>query len=107
MRPTPENAKRVFRVLARFGAPLQGVTARDFADPDMIYQISVAPNRIDVIMGIACVDFDRAWANRAEYTYGGVPIHVIGKQDLICAKRASGRPQDLLDAENLEKTPDQ
>ncbi len=107
VRPTRENAERVFRALARFGAPLRDVTPEDFADPELIYQIGVAPNRIDVIMAIAGLDFDRAWANRVERSYGGVPIHVISKQDLICAKRASGRPQDMLDAENLEKTPDE
>jgi len=107
VRPTRENAERVFQALARFGAPLEGVTPEDFADPEMIYQIGVAPNRIDVIMAIAGVDFERAWTGRVEKTYGGVPIHVIGKADLVRAKKASGRPQDLLDVEALEKTPDQ
>ncbi|GEM_PF-145153 len=107
VRPTRESAERVFRALARFGAPLEGVTPRDFADPEMIYQLGVAPNRIDVIMAIAGVDFEQAWTGRVETTYGGVPIHVIGKAELIRAKKASGRPQDLLDVEALEKTPDQ
>jgi hypothetical protein len=33
----------------------------------------------------------------------GVPVKVISKKDLIRMKRASGRPQDLADAEALEK----
>jgi len=31
----------------------------------------------------------------------GVAVSVIGKEDLIAIKRASGRPQDLLDVEAL------
>ena len=102
VRPSPENAERVFRALARFGAPMIDVTPESFTDPDLVYQIGVAPNRIDVMMGIAGVDFNTAWANRVESSYGGVPIHIISKQDLIQAKKASGRPQDLLDLDRLQ-----
>ncbi len=100
--PSPQNAERVYRALADFGAPLIDVTQESFTDPELIYQIGVAPNRIDILMGIAGVEFDEAWENRFESTYGGVPIPVIGKAELIRAKRASGRPQDLLDVERLE-----
>ncbi|MCU0727299.1 MAG: hypothetical protein MUE73_16190 [Planctomycetes bacterium] len=99
--PMPGNAARVLRALGRFGAPLRGISERDFTDPDLIYQMGVAPNRIDVLMGVAGVDFPTAWADRVETTYDGVPIHVMGKKTLIAAKRASGRPQDLLDLERL------
>jgi len=105
VRPTPENAQRVFRALAAFGAPLRSVGTEDFTNTAIIYQVGVAPNRVDVIMALAGVGFDTAWANRVESTYGGVPIHVISKTDLVRAKKASGRPQDLLDVDALEKTP--
>jgi len=103
--PSPENAARVFRALSRFGAPLQGVKTRDFTDPKLIYQIGIAPNRIDIIMDIGPVEFADAWKNRVESTYGGVPIAIIGKRQLIKAKRAIGRPQDLLDTQRLEQIP--
>ena len=104
VRPTPNNASRVWKALADFGAPLLDITPEQFTDPEMVYQIGVAPNRIDVMMSIAGVDFDEAWANRAESTYDGVPIHVIGKADLIRSKQAAARPQDLLDAARLTRT---
>ena len=107
VRPTAANAERVFRALHVFGAPLQGITPADFTDPEVIYYMGVQPNRVDILNNIEGLDFDSAWANRAERTYGDVPIHVLGKADLIRAKRASGRPQDLLDVDTLEKTPDQ
>jgi hypothetical protein len=47
-----ENAERVMRALVKFGAPLSGLTADDFCDPENFYQIGVAPTRVDIIMGI-------------------------------------------------------
>ena len=99
--PSFDNAKRVWRALEAFGAPLENVSRKDFTNPEMIYQIGIEPNRIDIVMGIAGVDFAAAWANKTVSTYGKVPINIIGKQDLIQAKRASNRPQDLLDIERL------
>jgi hypothetical protein len=99
--PTPANAQRVHRALSRFGAPLTGVSIRDLCDKELVYQIGVAPNRIDVLMGIAGLGFDEAWADHAESTYGGVPIHIMGKASLIKAKKAAGRKQDLLDLDRL------
>lgn len=99
--PTPENAARVYKALTRFGAPLHDVTAQDFCAKDLVYQIGVAPNRIDIMMGLAGVDFDEAWTDRVASSYGGVPINVMGRSTLFKAKKAAGRPQDLLDLEKL------
>jgi hypothetical protein len=101
--PTPENAQRVWQALTIFGAPLQDVTPVSFTDQELVYQVGIEPNRFDVMMAIPGVEFAEAWANREQSTYGGIPIPIISRQDLIRAKRAAGRPQDLLDAEELEK----
>jgi hypothetical protein len=93
--PTPANAERVYRALQRFGAPLTGVTSADFTNPELIYQIGVAPNRIDVMMGIAGADFPAAWADRAASTYDGVPISIFGPGHPYCRQegcRAPTRP---------------
>lgn len=102
VRPTPDNASRVWTALTRFGAPLTDVTVDQFTVEDMIYQIGVAPNRIDIMMSVAGVDFEAAWPNRTESTYDGVPIHILGREDLIRSKQAAARPQDLLDATRLQ-----
>ena len=101
--PVPENAQRVWQALTTFGAPLQDVTPASFTNRELVYQVGIEPNRFDVMMGISGVEFAAAWANREQSTYGGVPIFIMGRQDLIRAKRAAGRPQDLLDAQELEK----
>jgi len=101
--PTMVNAKKVWAALKQFGAPLKGVGAGDFTDRQMVYQVGVDPNRIDVMMGTPGLEFEEAWANRVESTYGGVRIAIIGRGELIRTKRATGRPQDVLDATELEK----
>jgi hypothetical protein len=99
--PSAENAERVHRALARFGAPLAGIAPGDFADPGLVYQIGVPPNRIDVVMGVAGLKFRNAWAGRVRSTYDGIPVSIVGKESLMRAKRAAGRRQDLLDLEKL------
>ena len=101
--PTQENATRVWKALEKFGAPLEGIAAKDFMDRQMVYQIGVEPNRIDIMLSTPGVEFDAAWKNRTESRYGGVPIAIISSADLIKTKKATGRPQDLLDADELEK----
>lgn len=102
VRPTLENARRVWSALKAFGAPLGQITPENFTDPVMVYQIGIEPNRIDILMGIDGVEFDAAWKNKTESTYDGVPIHILGRTDLITSKQASHRPQDLLDVERLK-----
>lgn len=101
IRSDAENAKAVFRALAQFGAPLQGISPADFKD-GMTYQLGQSPNRIDVLQRIDGISFDEAWANRLESKVDGeVPAAVISREDLIRNKLASGREQDLLDVKVL------
>jgi hypothetical protein len=103
VRPSPDNADRVLRALARFGAPLGSLRAADLTGEGTVFQIGVAPNRVDVMTGIDGVRFDEAWPRRETRTIDGVTIAVIGRDDLIRNKRATGRPRDRADAEQLEE----
>ena len=103
VRPTLENAERVHRALVRFGAPMSDLTVADLASPGTIFQIGIAPNRVDVITSIDAVDFEDAWTRRVASTYGGVSIALLSADDLLVNKRAVGRKQDLLDVELLER----
>lgn len=100
--PTSANAKKVWKTLAEFDAPLEQVTEDDFWNKDLVYQISVAPNRIDIMMDIPAVHFNDAWKNRIKSYYGDIPINIISLDDLIKAKEAAGRDQDLLDLKHLK-----
>lgn len=100
--PDPANAARVFEALRHFGAPLHELTASDLARPETIFQIGVPPNRIDIVTAIDGVGFPEAWPEHVETTYGDQIVPVIGRRQLVQNKRASGRPQDLLDLEILK-----
>jgi hypothetical protein len=98
VRPTPENADRVMRALGGFGAPLLDLTRDDLLRRDTVFQIGVAPGRIDLLTGITGVEFDEAWGSRMTSTVQGLTVPVIGADDLLRNKVATGRPQDLVDA---------
>jgi hypothetical protein len=100
--PDSANAVRVYEALRRFGAPLHELTTSDLARPGTVFQIGVPPNRIDIVTTIDGVGFAEAWPDRAETTYGDQAVPVIGRGHLVQNKRASARPQDLLDLEVLE-----
>ncbi len=74
----------------------------DFASEGIIFQIGNSPRRIDIITRISGVEFEQAHANRQMLSVEGMEVPVISQQDLIANKRASGRTQDLADAEKLE-----
>ena len=96
------NAVAVYNALRNFGAPLAGMTEQDFAEEGYFYQMGIPPVRIDILMGIPGVEFEEAWTNRVEVDFDGISVAFISKRDLIVAKRASGRPQDLIDADLLD-----
>jgi hypothetical protein len=99
---TPENAPRVMRALAEFGAPMQGLTDADFAQPGIVYQMGLPPGRIDVITDLTGLTFAAAWPDRVEQQLEDMRIPVIGREAFIRNKKATGRSKDLVDVEDLE-----
>lgn len=99
-----ENSIKVFKALANFGAPMDGLSPDDFTDKSMIFQIGVEPNRIDILMGIGGVNFDEAARDAVPSSYDGEPIFILSKNDLIKSKKAADRPQDRLDIKRLESS---
>ena len=60
------------------------------------------PARIDILRSIPGAVFEPAWRRRVRVAWGALTVNVIDRDDLIAAKRAAGRPQDLLDVASLE-----
>ncbi len=100
---TRDNALKVHLALKNFGAPLQGLNVEDLATPGWVYQIGMAPIRVDLLTSADGVEFAEAWIRRREVMYGDVSAWVISKQDLIANKLATGRPQDLIDIKSLQE----
>ena len=103
VRASADNAARVYEALNAFGAPLEELTESDLASEGLIFQIGVAPNRIDILTSVTAVEFGEAWQAKQETGYGDQSIYLISRAHLIQNKRAVGRPQDLIDVDELEK----
>lgn len=99
--PDRENAERVYEALKRFGAPLTNIAVDDFTNPTIVYHMGRPPLRVDILMALAGLEFEKAWSARVEGFYGEVNTQFLSIEDLITNKRAVGRPQDLMDVENL------
>lgn len=102
VRPTRANAKRVYRALETFGAPLANLDVRDLERVGIVFQIGVEPVRIDILTQVDGLDFEGAYARATFGKYGRAEVGFLSVADLIKNKRYVGRPQDLLDVAKLE-----
>jgi predicted nucleotidyltransferase len=104
--PSPQNADAVLRALVRFGAPLHNLTREDLQRDGIVFQIGVAPRRIDIITTASGLEFEEAYNRSLSVNIDGIEVHVPSINDLILNKRASGRTKDLADAEALKSLGD-
>ncbi len=100
--PSPQNAEAVLRALRRFGAPLHKLSEEDLLQDGTVFQIGVAPRRIDIITAASGLLFEEAYARSSSVNIEGIEVHIPSLSDLIRNKRATGRTKDLADAEALE-----
>lgn len=100
---SPENLTRVATALDAFGAPPHVVEMARAMGPEEIVFLGQPPLRIDLLRTIDGVASEQLFGNAIATRLDGVHIHVIGLDDLIANKQAAGRPQDLVDAEFLER----
>ncbi len=109
VKPDAENAKAVFAALAQFGAPLQDLAPADFEEPDAFFRMGREPVGVDILTSMPSVEFDAVWQRRVEEVIdpaSGLKAHFISRDDLIAAKLAAGRPQDLADVDALRRAAD-
>ena len=104
--PSPQNADAVLRALRRFGAALHNLTKEDLQKDGTIFQIGVAPRRIDIITEASGLQFKEVYSRALSINIEGIEVRIPLIDDLIRNKRASGRTKDLADAEALESLKD-
>ncbi|HEV7923297.1 MAG TPA: hypothetical protein VGR02_21145, partial [Thermoanaerobaculia bacterium] len=88
-------------MLEAFGFGSLGIAERDLLEPNRVVQLGHPPNRIDILTTISGVDFDSAWQSRVQTFIDDQPVSVLGWNDLLRNKKASGRQKDLADIEKL------
>jgi hypothetical protein len=101
--PTPTNAKKVYQAIIKFGAPLFDLTVEDLYQLGNVFQIGIAPRRIDILTGISGVEFAEAKEDFIRLELYGMELPFISLEKLIINKEASGRDKDLIDLKNLRK----
>jgi len=101
--PAPENAKKVYAALVKFGAPTDRISVQDLTQDDTIFQIGVAPRRIDILTRLSGVEFKEAWEDTIKVNIDGLVINILSATLLVKNKLATGRPKDIEDVENLRK----
>ncbi len=100
---TPENSRKLYASLGKYGTPRIDISETSFAEEGIIFQIGVAPRRIDILTSIDGVRFQEAYANKTIVEIEGLCIPCLSKDDLIKNKRATHREKDKLDADYLAR----
>jgi hypothetical protein len=100
-----ENSNAVYAALGKFGAPIEGLSARDFAEPDNFFRMGTPPVMVDIMPKISGVEFEEAWSRRVVVQIDdGLSVPFISREDLLIAKLAAGRAQDLIDVDALRES---
>lgn len=97
------NATKLLKVLVDFGFGNLNFKKEDFTKPGYITQIGYPPLRIDILNTIDGVEFKDAYPNSKIIKTENLEIRFIGLKDFIQNKSASGRPQDLVDIQEIKK----
>ena len=99
-----ENSLRLHRALGEFGFGSVFPDPTIFNDPDLVIVLGQPPVKLDLLTTIPGVSFEESYSRRSTFLWAGVPVQVISREDLIQAKRASGRARDLEDVVMLQQT---
>jgi hypothetical protein len=72
----------------------------DFCDPQTFLRFGREPRAVDILAKIDGMDFETAWENRIDGVIDretALKARFISGSDLIIAKLAAGKPQDIAD----------
>jgi hypothetical protein len=97
------NADNMMKVIEKFGFASLGLTKEDFLTKDYITQLGYPPLRIDILNDLAEINFIEAEKSKKVIMQGDISINFIGLHELIRAKEAANRKQDIADVEKLKK----
>jgi hypothetical protein len=95
-----ENLEKIQKALIEFHAP--PVDIESLKERGTVIRMGVSPILIDIINKASGIDINECYKRREIIKYDNIEISVISANDLIINKRATGRGNDLGDAEKLE-----
>jgi predicted nucleotidyltransferase len=95
------TAQKLMGILQEFGFTAGDLDERVFLKENRIIRMGVPPLRLEIHTGISGVQFADCYRRRVKAVWDGIPVNVIGLDDLKVNKQASGRKKDEADLENL------
>jgi hypothetical protein len=100
---TAENYKAIKTAFLHFGMPVFDMTEDAFlSNNDLdVFSFGKPPSAIDVMVAVKGLNFDDCYQKAIYFEENGLMVRTIYITDLIDAKKASGRPKDMDDLENL------
>jgi hypothetical protein len=99
--PSEENARKLITVMHRYGYTNGEFEIDDFTKIPSYLSFARHDGWIDIMTFTLGVTFQECYENRLVLNIQGVAINFIGLRQLLENKKATGRPQDLRDLENL------
>lgn len=101
---TPENYRKLKLAFLLFGMPVFDMTEEHFLNhPDWdVFTYGRPPASIDIMTRVKGLDFAGCFDKAVFFEEDGLMIRTIHINNLIDAKKASGRAKDQQDIENLD-----
>ncbi len=99
------NALKMVDVSKAFGFNLPELRKELFLKKEKVIRMGFPPMRLEILTSIDGVLFNPCYKNRVIADLGELKINFISKNDLLINKRASGKPQDLVDFDKLKDRP--
>ena len=109
VRSEPANIEAAYKALLQFGAPLENMDKSKFLEAGTYFRIGVPPCQIDIFTEIPGVRFEACWPKRLEVLLDAKDLsaNFISAEDLVAAKIAGGRAQDIADAQAIRRAQQQ
>jgi predicted nucleotidyltransferase len=98
-----ENYQKLAQAFHQFGMPLFDMTLQKFLSvkENDVFSFGRNPVGIDIMTAVKGLDFDETYNLSEIFEDDGLPIRLIHINQLIEAKKASGRLKDLDDIKQL------
>ena len=100
---TVDNYHRLVLAFQSFGLAIFDMNEDNFlSNPEIdVFSFGRPPVSIDILTEVRGLEFPASYQNAVFMDVDGLSVRVIDLRDLKDAKKASGRPKDLDDLENL------
>jgi predicted nucleotidyltransferase len=101
--PDEDNARRIMAALRDFGFGNAGISEEAFCSTGTAVTLGAQPNQIDLLTSMSSKSPRDIIDNAVTAELQGLTVKVVSYEDLLAAKKESGRPKDRIDVEELTR----